>query len=137
MPRFHWFILLLMAFAVHAHEASSLFDRLGGQAGVERIADQLIERSRHAEDTKRSFVKVDIVKLKASLARQLCELSDGPCSYQGDDMRRVHKGLGITEREFYAMVQQLRELLNELGVDEASKNELLARLAPMKKDVIE
>lgn len=137
MARFHLLILPLLAFAAHALEVPSLFARLGGQAGVERIADELIERSRQAEDTKRSFVKVDIAKLKSSLALQLCELSDGPCRYQGDDMRRVHKGLGITEREFYAMVQQLRELLNEIGVDEASKNELLARLAPMKKDVIE
>ena len=137
MPRFHLLILLLLAFAAHALEASSLFERLGGQAGVERIADELIERSRQAEDTKRSFVKVDIAKLKSSLALQLCELSDGPCRYQGDDMRRVHKGLGITEREFYAMVQQLRELLNQMNIDESAKNELLARLAPMKNDVIE
>ncbi|QGX40575.1 group I truncated hemoglobin [Permianibacter aggregans] len=130
-------IIGLMLAGVGLGDETSLYQRLGGEKGVQTIAERLIDHSSEHPETRRSFDKVDLVKLKQSLATQLCELSEGPCRYQGDDMRRVHKGLGISEREFYAMVEHLRVILDDMAIDTRSKNQLLAKLAPMKKDVVE
>ncbi|WP_374355759.1 group 1 truncated hemoglobin [Chitinimonas sp.] len=117
--------------------AATLFERLGGEPGLAQISDALIERSASDPATNRSFDRVDLARVKRQLASQLCEISDGPCRYQGDTMRQVHGGLGISEAEFFGMVQHLRAILDQRGVAQADKNALLARLAPMKRDVVD
>jgi len=51
-------------------------------------------------------------------------------------MKAVHAGLGITQADFYRLVEHLRQILDAHGVATREKNELLARLAPMKRDVV-
>lgn len=117
-------------------EGASLYDRLGGQAGVQRLSEELIDLSSTDARTKRSFDKVDLKRLKRLLAEQLCALTGGGCVYSGDDMKTSHAGLNITEEEFYRMVEHLREVLDRNGVGTREKNELLARLAPTKRDIV-
>jgi hemoglobin len=76
-------------------------------------------------------------RIKRSLAEQLCDLSGGPCHYTGDSMKDVHQGLHISQAQFYRLVETLRDVLQERGVDPGSTNELLRLLAPMKRDVVE
>jgi hemoglobin len=71
------------------------------------------------------------------LAEQICDLSGGPCHYSGDSMKEVHAGHHITEAQFYRVVATLRVILKERGVDQRSTNQLLKRLAPTKRDVVE
>lgn len=119
--------------AVRAH---TLYERLGGEAGVARFVDQTIEVTASDELTKRAFDKVDLTKLKLKIAEHICALTDGPCKYSGDPMKLVHQGLDITEAEFYGMVEILRGTLNRTHVPESAKNELLRILAPMKRDIV-
>jgi len=127
---------LLLLTCSQAH-AGTLYERLGGDAGLTDIANELIDQSAQDPDTRRSFHKVDIVRLKRLLREQLCELTGGPCHYTGDTMQHVHGGLGITEGEFYGMVDHLRAILDARGIAQADKNALLALLAPMKRDIVE
>lgn len=118
--------------------ADTLYQRLGGQPGMEGIASQLIDRSAADPKTSRTFKeKVDLPRLKRLLAEQLCVLSEGDCRYTGDSMKDVHAGLGISEAEFYGMVEHLREVLDARNITIADKNALLAKLAPMQRDIVE
>lgn len=114
----------------------TLYEALGGEKIVSRIAEELIDNTTADPRTKRSFDKVNLTKLKKKLVEHLCAIADGPCKYTGDTMAQSHKGLNITEAEFYLMVQKLRDTLDGLGVSESAKNELLKRLAPMKRDIV-
>ncbi len=87
-------------------------------------------------DGRRSFDRVKLDRVKRRVVEQFCALTGGPCVYRGDDMRTVHGGLGITEREFNAIVQIVRDMLARHGVGEREKNELLRLLAPMKRDIV-
>lgn len=118
-------------------ETETLYARLGGEAGVAKLATEVLSRSAHDPLTRRSFDKVNMKRLAKLLAEQLCELTQGPCRYSGDKMKQVHAGLKISEAEFYGMVDHLRAVLDEQGVSQADKNALLAILAPMKRDVVE
>ena len=140
MPRPTLLLLLLLAgtaaFAAPA-AAGSLFDRLGGHEGIAAISAELIDRTSRDPRPRRSFEKSDIDRVTRELSVQLCDLSDGPCEYGGDSMRDVHAGHGITQAEFYAMVAILRDVLRSRGVSLRAENELLARLAPMKREIVE
>jgi len=129
--------LLLAAPVGGAAAAPTLYERLGGEQGVAAISDALIDRTSADPRTKRSFDGSDLPRVKRLLAEQICDLADGPCEYSGDSMRDVHAGLGITQAELYLMVEFLREILAERGVDIGARNQLLSLLAPMKRDVVD
>ena len=75
--------------------------------------------------------------MKHLLVEQICELTGGGCRYSGDSMRDVHAGLGITQAEFYGLVQVLKDSMQRHGIAIRERNELLAILAPMKRDIVE
>ena len=52
-------------------------------------------------------------------------------------MRAVHKGLGISNRDFDALVQDLGKSLNTFEVPARAQKELVVLVAPMRKDIIE
>ncbi len=52
-------------------------------------------------------------------------------------MREVHAGHDISESEFYGMVEVLRRNMINLHIGLGERNELLALLAPMKRDVVD
>ncbi|MGH8491779.1 MAG: group I truncated hemoglobin [Moraxellaceae bacterium] len=116
--------------------ADSLYARLGGAVGVQKIVHELITDSVADPVTKRSFAKFNRPRLEKLLEQQICQLSGGGCRYEGDSMKVSHAGLEITEAEFYGMVEHLRQVCDRQGIDQKSKNELLALLAPMKPDVV-
>ena len=52
-------------------------------------------------------------------------------------MKTAHAGMGITDADFNALVEDLVGALDKFKVGEKEKNELLGALGPMKKDVVE
>jgi hemoglobin len=52
-------------------------------------------------------------------------------------MKTVHRGMGVTNAHFDALVGDLVATLNKFKVPEQEKNELLAVLGPMRKDIVE
>lgn len=117
--------------------ATSLYDRIGGADVLEAVVSDTIDELAASADGRRSFDRVRLPRVKRLVTEQFCALSGGPCVYSGDDMRLAHGGLGITEREFAAIVQILRDALARHGVGEREKNELLKLLAPMKRDIVQ
>ncbi|HSF13373.1 MAG TPA: group 1 truncated hemoglobin, partial [Erythrobacter sp.] len=59
------------------------------------------------------------------------------CEYTGRDMRAAHAGLGATKADLNALVENLQTAMREADVPFAAQNRLLAKLAPMSKDVVE
>ncbi len=127
-----------MAGAAHASTGGgSLYERLGGEKGVAGICATLIDRVSADPVLGRSFKDTKLDRIKKQLTLQICDLTGGPCHYDGDSMREVHAGHHITQAEYYGLVDVLRGILRERHVDLRSRNELLRILAPMKRDVVE
>jgi hypothetical protein len=59
-----------------------------------------------------------------------------PSVYSGGDMRSVHAGMGIESRHFNALVEDLGKSLNKFKVPPREQKELVAILAPMKRDIV-
>ena len=116
--------------------ADTLYERLGGEKAVASFVGETIDLTAADPLTKRPFDKVDLTQLKKKIAEHICALTEGPCKYSGDSMQEVHRGMEITESEFYGMVDILRGALNRRAVPEGAKNELLRILAPMKREIV-
>jgi hemoglobin len=120
-----------------AAKQKSLYERLGGKDAITAVVDDFVGRV--AADTRINgfFATTDIPGLKRNLVNQICAASGGPCTYTGRDMKTAHRGMGVTNAHFDALVGDLVATLNKFKVPEQEKNELLAALGPMRKDIVE
>jgi hemoglobin len=118
-------------------ESESLYARLGGLEKVTVIVGETIDHSVATPELKRSFENVDVERVKRLIVEQICELAGGGCHYSGETMRDVHAGLALTETEMNGLVEALRDSMRQHGIGLRERNELLALLAPMKRDIVE
>jgi hemoglobin len=135
MRRLASILALSIAVAGCAHQ-KSLYDRIGGAPVMSAIVDSFI--ARFADDTRvaPTFAKSDIPKFRQHLLEQFCELSGGGCKYTGRDMKSVHEGMHLTESQFNAIVEDLQDAMATQRVPIELQNELIAKLAPLRPDII-
>ena len=123
-----------------AYETSppgSLYDRLGGKAAITAVIDEFVAKVAADNRINGRFATTDIPKLKRHLVDQVCAASGGSCVYTGRDMKTTHAGMRLTNADFNALVQNLVAALDKFKVGEREKQELLALLSPMRKDIVE
>lgn len=118
------------------YEGTKLFEAFNGEAGIARIVDDMVDRSLADPRIRDIFAASDIVRLRRTLKEQFCYILGGPCDYTGKDMASSHKDHGIANREFNALVENLQLAMNAEGVPFRAQNKLLAKLAPMQREVV-
>jgi len=116
---------------------ASLYDRLGGKDAITAVVEDFVARCAADGRINGKFARTDIPRLKANLVDQVCAATGGPCTYTGRDMRTTHDGMAVTAGEFDALVGDLIATLDQFGVPEAEKAELLGTLAPMRSEIVE
>lgn len=114
-----------------------LYDRLGGQKAIVAVVDDFVGNVAADKRINKFFAKTDIPRLKRLLVEQICAGTGGPCKYTGRDMKTTHMGMGVGNGDFNALVEDLGKTLNKFKVPPREQKELVAILAPMKKDIVE
>jgi hemoglobin len=114
----------------------SLYDRLGGQGALVAVVDDFVGNVAADNRINKFFAKTDIPRFKKLLADQICAGTGGPCTYTGRDMKSAHAGMGITDAQFNALVEDLVKTLDKFKVPEKEKGELLGILGPMKPSIV-
>lgn len=115
---------------------ASLYDAFHGEAGIGRIVDGLVTRSVADPRTAAVFAASDLVRLRRTLKEQFCYVLGGGCDYTGRDMAAAHAELGLQSADMGALVENLQAAMRDEGVSFAIQNRFLAKLAPMKPDVV-
>ncbi len=115
----------------------SLYRDLGEQAGITRIIEGMLLNIAGDPRIVRHFESIDIVRLRDKLVEQVCAEAGGPCTYTGDSMEESHKGQNLTPSDFNALVENLQAAMSSQGVAMPAQNRLLARLAPMRAQIID
>jgi len=124
----------LLAGAARADDP--LYHDLGERPGIAKIVDDATANFLADDRIKQTFDDTNIDRFKGLLTDQLCVVAGGPCEYKGRSMHEAHKGLHLTDFEFNAVVEDLQKGMDKEGVPFATQNRLLARLAPMQRDVV-
>jgi hemoglobin len=119
-----------------AAQTRPLYYRLGGYDSIQAVVDEAIKNIAADRRINKFFAGANIPRLRRMLADQICVGSGGPCIYQGRDMRSAHAGMGIRSYHFNALVQDLGKALNKYRVPAREQRELVALLAPTKKDIV-
>jgi hemoglobin len=114
----------------------SLYDRLGGYNAISAVVDDFIGNVAADKRINKFFAKANVPRLKARLVEQLCQASGGPCYYTGGDMKSVHAGMGVCNKDFDALVGDLVKSLNKFKVPKAEQKEIASVLLPMRKDIV-
>lgn len=107
-----------------------------GSAGVDRIVDDLIARNRTDPRISDIFKGQDYARLGRVLKEQFCFILNGGCSYSGRDMRTAHRDMGVQQADMGALVENLQSAMTREQVSFAAQNRLLAKLAPMHRDIV-
>ena len=114
----------------------ALFRDLGGQAGIDRIVGDFVPRLKADPRTGEFFRRTDLDHLKLMLAQQFCAVSGGACVYTGLPMKKAHENIDVSKADFNALVEVLQASMSAQDVPFATQNRLLARLAPMHRDIV-
>lgn len=115
----------------------TLADKLGGREAIAAVVTDFLETVKSDDRVKGKFpAATDWEGFRNKLTDQICAAANGPCTYTGKDMKSAHQGMGITEAEFNALVEDLKKTLDKFKVGEKEQAELVGLLAPMKKDIV-
>jgi hemoglobin len=117
-------------------DGAPVYEALGGQGGLQKIVDDFVKLALADSRIADTFKDVDLVRLRRTLAEQFCELAGGPCKYSGKSMQEIHQDLKISNAQFNAITEDLQIVLEQHDVPSAMSNKLVARLAPMQKDIV-
>jgi hemoglobin len=113
-----------------------VFEQFGGKPGLVTLMDDFMVNLMADARTRPYFADSDREHIKAELVDQFCVILDGPCTYTGKDMEKVHRNLGINRAAFNALVEDLQTAMDKNKVPFRAQNKLLAKLAPMHPAVI-
>jgi len=133
------------AFAQNTNETTemkekSLYQRLGGYDALAAVSDDFIGRLGASKRLGRFVVGLSDdskKKLRQHFVEFLCNATGGSCVYMGRDMKTSHTGLGIAEEDWKESVKLLIETLEKFKVPEKEKEEVLAAVGSLKKDIVE
>ena len=115
---------------------TEMLEAFHGRDGIARIVDDLVERVQKDERISEIFKASDFVRLRRTLKEQFCYILNGGCDYTGRDMAKMHEDHGVDVAEFNALVELLQDSMDRERVAFGAQNKFLAKLAPMKRDVV-
>lgn len=115
----------------------SLYERLGGKETVKIVVEEFVMNVKTDKRVSTYFAKTDINKFKMNFENYICHKAGGPCKYEGKNMKEVHAGMGITESNYNAVVEDLSKAIDKAKIKQEDKKELLGFVSPPKTEMIE
>ena len=114
----------------------TLYQRLGGKAGIEAIASDIFDNHKKNPVVQTRYTNSDPAEVKRLVAEMCCAGFGGPEEYTGRDMVTAHTGMNINDAEFNAVVDDVLSALDMNGVGQKEKDEILCILYSMKPEIV-
>ena len=108
-----------------------------GQVGIRRVVDRFVAINFADPVIGEIFANHDRVRLKRTLFEQFCAILNAGCAYTGRDMASAHKDMGIQKADMNRLVETLQQAMTAEGIAFRAQNRFLAKLAPMRRDVLQ
>ena len=120
---------------------ASLFERLGGSNGINRIVDDVVARHLQNPVISARFrpyletpEKIDVAK--KHMCAFLEEGCGGTLKYTGRSMQEAHRGMNISEAEYMAAMDDILDALRGRNVDEQTQKDILAIAYSLKAQIL-
>jgi len=115
---------------------TTLYERIGGEAAVDKAVDIFYEKVLADERINSFFENIDMFAQARKQKAFLTMVFGGPNDYTGEDMRNAHAGMGLNDEHFNAVVEDLAATLSELGVGEGDIQEVANIEESVRDDVL-
>jgi hemoglobin len=132
--------VFLPVLAVSAAETPTLYKRLGGYDAIAAVVDDFLGRLAGDAQTGKFFQGVNAAhqkEIRQLVVDQVCAATGGPCVYIGKDMKTTHAGLGIAKADWNIAVSHFLATLDKFKVPQKERDELVAIVASLEKDIVE
>ena len=116
--------------------SESLFERLGGIAGITNIANDVVDNHLANKAIATRFSESDIPKLKNAAATFFITGTGGPDVYKGKDMLAAHKGMNISATEFMSVLDDALSALKKNNIEQREQEEVLFVLYSMRSQIV-
>lgn len=116
--------------------SNSLYERLGGTAGIEKIANDLVDLHIANPAIAPRFADSDAAQLKNGAATFFITGTGGPAVYEGEDMLAAHKGMNISAIEFMAVLDDALQAFEMNDIGQREQEEALFILYSLRSDIV-
>ena len=125
---------------------NSLWNRLGGEDSVRKVVKAFVRKgaandnvnfTREGHPNEWDPNEKNIRELEQRLVEFISENTGGPLRYKGRSMEVAHRDMRIRGAEFDALAGDLAKTLDEFGVPEKEKNELLQIVGSTRSAIID
>ena len=135
-------------------QPKTLFTRLGGEAGLQAIVDDAVDRAIADPRVNATRAGLDggwfgsapkawkaspqnVATLKQHLADFLELAAGGPVTYDGPELTAAFAGRQFSNVEFDAAVGSLQATMDKLGIPDQEQKEVLAIIETTREQVVE
>jgi hemoglobin len=115
----------------------SIYDQIGGTAAVGATVEELYARVLGDPRLAPYFDGLDMARQQHHMRAFIAAALGGTHIYDGRDMTTAHAGLGITDTDFDRVAGHLAGALHTLGVNTVQVEAILARIAPLREEIVE
>ena len=123
-----------------AEKEKTLYQRLGGYDAICAVANDLLPRLQADPQLGRFWAHRGddgVAREKQLLIDFLCASAGGPMYYRGRDMTLAHRGMRISESDWKVFLGHAGATLAKFDVPERERNEVVAFVVSLKKEIVE
>jgi len=117
-----------MATEAPQQQTQTLFEQIGGEAGVRKLVDEFYHRVMMDPELHLFFAHTPMDRLARMQYEFFAAALDGPLAYAGKSLSFAHFGRGVTKEHFGRFIEKLLETLKHLNLDEKTICAIIDRL---------
>jgi hemoglobin len=116
---------------------NSLYHKLGGKAAIDAAVDAFYVKVMADKRVNHFFEDVSMVKQHRKQKEFLSAAFGGPIPWTGKDMREAHRDMpDLNDSHFNAIAEHLQSTLQDLKVDKALIDQVMAIAESTRADVL-
>ena len=116
-----------------------LYERLGGEDGVSRLVDRIVDLHLQNDLIKTRWSKLDKAQIAhtRAMAKQFFTAgSGGPGGYAGKSMPETDKGMNINADEYLAVIDDMVQAMAELDYPPTVRDEVVGIAYSLKGEIM-
>ena len=117
----------------------TLYDRLGGQSGIDKLVDRIVDLHFQNEVVAPRYRALDdeaTDRAREKVKEFLAAGSGGPVEYTGRSMLETHTGMNVSPAEFVAVVDDIMQAMNEMDYPRSVCDEILGIAYSLKEEIV-
>ncbi|WP_018868810.1 MULTISPECIES: group 1 truncated hemoglobin [unclassified Thioalkalivibrio] len=120
-------------------ETETLYDRLGGQAGIDKLVNRIVELHLQNQTVGPRYWALDddqVDHAREKVKEFLAAGSGGPVEYTGRSMLETHTGMNVSVDEFVAVLDDIVQAMQEMDYPRPVCDEVLGISYSLKEEIV-